>query len=317
MAFSKPSTEPALVDLVRDACRTVVEQADHVRIDDREIAPYAAGLPAAANVPGLDPEAHFIEGDAEAVAAFLFCLDAINFGSGWWPTVRKRPGRSGYLTIASGLAERFRARGPWPAAGLARIETGELAEVLAQDPEHEILPLFATALRDLGAHVRDDAGGSFQRLVTDADGSAVALATRLAGWDCFFDISPYAGRTVPFFKRAQLTAADLQAAGVAHFGDLHRLTAFADNLVPHVLSVDGVLELDPSLAARIRAGELLEHDSPEEVELRACAVHAIELLAAATEPRLSAAEIDYVLWNRGQQPRIKAHPRPRVRTTAY
>lgn len=315
MTFSKPPTELALVDAVRDACRTVAEQAGHVRIDGGAIGDYAAGLPAATDVPGLDPEAHFIEGDAEAVAAFLLCLDAINFGSGWWPTVRKRPGRSGYLTIAGGLTNR--ARGPWPAPALARIEAGELAEVLGQDPEHEILPLFATALRDLGAHVRDDADGSFYRLVTDADGSAVALATRLAGWECFFDISPYAGGTVPFFKRALLTAADLQPAGVAQFGDLHRLTAFADNLVPHVLSVDGVLKLDPGLATRIRAGELLEHDSPEEVDLRACAVHAIELLVAAAEPRLSAAEIDYVLWNRGQQPRIKAHPRPRSRTTAY
>jgi len=316
---SPPSScaEPPLVDAVRDACRRVAEQAQYVRIDVGAIGPYATGLPAAADVPGLDPVAHFIEGEVEAVAAFVLCLDAINFGSGWWPTVRKRPGRSGYLTMAGGLADRFRAHGPWPAATLAEIEPAELAKVLDQDPGHEILPLFATALRDLGAHVRDEAGGSFRRIVTEAEGSAVALATRLAGWDCFFDISPYAGREVPFFKRAQLTAADLQAARVARFGDLHRLTAFADNLVPHVLSIDGVLKLDSALAARIRAGELLEHDSPEEVELRACALHAIELLGAATEAHLSSAEIDMVLWNRGQQPRMKVHPRPRARTTAY
>jgi len=306
-----------LVDAVREASREVAERARHVRINVDAIGPYAEGLPAAVDVPGLDPVAHFTEGDAEAVAAFVLCIDAINFGSGWWPTVRKRPGRSGYLTMASGLTDRFRARGPWTAQALAQMEGGELAEVLDQDPGHEILPLFATALRDLGSHVRDDADGSFLRLVTEADGSAVALVTRLAGWDCFFDVSPYAGRQVPFFKRAQLTAADLQAAGVARFGDLARLTAFADNLVPHVLAVDRVLDLDPALARRIAVGELLVHDSPEEVELRACALHAIELLVAATEARLCAAEIDMVVWTRGQQPHMKARPRPRARSTAY
>jgi len=51
--------------------------------------------------------------------------------------------------------------------------------------------------------------------------------------------------------------------------------------------------------------------------LRACALHAIELLVAATQDRLCAAEIDMVLWTRGQQPSMKAHPRPRARTTAY
>jgi hypothetical protein len=59
------------------------------------------------------------------------------------------------------------------------------------------------------------------------------------------------------------------------------------------------------------------HGSPEEVELRACAVHTVELLATATEGRLSPAEIDYVLWTRGQQPTYKAIPRPRSRNTAY
>jgi hypothetical protein len=41
------------------------------------------------------------------------------------------------------------------------------------------------------------------------------------------------------------------------------------------------------------------------------------LLAAATDNRLSPAEIDAALWNRGREPRYKAIPRPRSRNTAY
>ena len=84
-----------------------------------------------------------------------------------------------------------------------------------------------------------------------------------------------------------------------------------------MLRVDGLLRLVPDLARAIDAGELLVHDSPEEVELRACAVHAVELLAKATRDRLRPVDLDYVLWNRGQEPRYKAIPRPRSRTTAY
>jgi hypothetical protein len=60
---------------------------------------------------------------------------------------------------------------------------------------------------------------------------------------------------------------------------------------------------------------LLEHGSPEEVELRAGTVHAIELLATAG--RFCPAEIDSALWNRGRAPRYKSLPRPRSRNTAY
>ena len=122
---------------------------------------------------------------------------------------------------------------------------------------------------------------------------------------------------MPFFKRAQLTASDLQHAGVAEFRDTDRLTVCADNLIPHVLVHEGLLVLDADLAARIENGTHLVHDSPEEVELRACAVHAVELLADSCGRRLCPAQIDMILWTRGQQPRFKARPRPRARSTAY
>jgi len=103
---------------------------------------------------------------------------------------------------------------------------------------------------------------------------------------------------------------------VAAFRDLNRLTMFADNLVPHVLRLDGLLTYDPALVERIGRGELIEHDSPEEVEIRACALHTVALIAAKRAGALEA-DIDWLLWYRGQEPRYKAVPRHRSRCTAY
>jgi hypothetical protein len=83
-----------------------------------------------------------------------------------------------------------------------------------------------------------------------------------------------------------------------------------------VLRLDGVLRFDPELVARIDRGELIEHGSPQEVEIRACAVYAVELIVAS-RPGACAAEIDELLWTRGQQRRYKASPRHRSRCTAY
>jgi len=305
----------SVAEKVRSACAWVAGRARFVKIDEKELPAYAAALPRSVEVSPPDPATDLIEVDGEARAAFVLCLDAINFGSGWWPTIRKRPGRSGYFTIAAGLTERFRERGPWSAAELSTIDVAEIAAVLGQDPDHPLMPDFAAVLRDVGAHVVREHGGRFEAVIEASQGSAVALADLLAGWSAFADVSIYDGRSIPFFKRAQIAAADTARAGLADFADLDRLTAFADNLVPHVLCLDGVLRLDPGLEQRIEAGKLLEHGSSEEVELRACAVHAVELLAAATP--LSPAEIDGVLWNRGGGERYKSLPRPRSRNTAY
>jgi putative queuosine salvage protein len=313
------TTDPvvSIPDQVRAGCAWVACEAESVRVAEELVEDYARGLPAADALAGPDPGTQLLEGNREALAAFVICLDAINFGSGWWPTIRKRPGLSGHSTIAAGVTERFRTSGAWAPQELARIRPADVAEVVGQEPDHPLMPQFAAALRDVGSHVLADHHGRFEALVDAAAGSALALTGLLSSWRAFADASLYKERPVPFYKRAQLAAADLDRAGVASFADRHRLTAFADNLVPHVLRVDGVLELGRDLKDAIEAGELLPHGSPAEVELRAGAVHAVELLAAAGGGRLAPAEIDAALWNRGRAPRYKAIPRPRSRNTAY
>jgi hypothetical protein len=288
-----------LLDEVRSSCRAVAETARFVSIHLD-----AARPPAEADPPALDPEVHYLEGSPEDVAAYVLTLDAINFGSGWFPTLRKRAGRSGYFTVAWALADRFRARGPWSNAELRTLDPAELAAVLGQAPGHPLMRLYAEALRDLGRFLGDRTALD---LVAEADGSAERLATILARGMRFFDDRG-------FYKRAQIVPSDLALAGLASFHDLDRLTTFADNLVPHVLRVDGVLRYDPGLAAHIDAERLLP-PGREEREIRACALHACEQLAEHTgiPPRV----LDLRFWNRGQVPEYKRIPRHRTRTVYY
>jgi hypothetical protein len=140
----------------------------------------------------------------------------------------------------------------------------------------------------------------------------------------FRDVAEYRGVSVPFFKRAQLTAVDLHIAfsgrEPGRFDDLERLTLIADNLVPHVLHHDGILAYDEALAARIDAGEPIPAGSAEEVEIRACTVHAGELLLNGLRQRgrnAGAPWLDNLLWHRGQRPEFRRLPRHRTRTPFY
>jgi len=288
-----------LLDEVRRRCAEIAANARLVQIELERVARVGRAPP-----PELDPVRHYLEGRRDDVAAYMLALDAINFGSGWFPTLRKRPGCSGYFTVAWSLADRWRSEGPWSAAELRRLDARTVAAVLGQDPGHELMELYARALRDLGRFLGERTA---LEAITESDGSAERLAETLAGGMPFFDDRG-------FWKRAQIAPNDLALAGVAEFHDLDRLTIFADNLVPHVLRVDGILRYDERLAADIDAGELLE-PGEQEREIRACAVHACELIAerTGTPPRL----IDMWLWNRGQAPRYKAIPRHRTRTVFY
>jgi hypothetical protein len=284
---------------VRATCREIAESARHVRIDAEALSALDPGEP-----PALDAERHWLEGAPEDVADFLLILDSINFGSGWFPTLRKRGGMSGYFTIASSLTDFWRESGGWPVGELRALRVDEVASVLGQDADHELMGLYTEALRALGRFLD---GRRALDLVEEAAASAERLAAALAAGMAFFD-------DIGFWKRAQIAANDLALAGVADFHDLDRLTIFADNLVPHVLRVEGILVYEPALAAHIDSGELLPPGA-EEREIRACAVHACELLSERLG--IPARTIDTALWERGQAPEYKRVPRHRTRTVFY
>ena len=99
----------ALPDEIRAACARVAAAARHVRIVADAVPAYARTLPAGSPPPpDLAPGA-----SDEQRAAFGLQLNAVNFGSGRFPTLRKPPGlsasarsRRGYASTARGAPRR-------------------------------------------------------------------------------------------------------------------------------------------------------------------------------------------------------------------
>lgn len=318
-----------MFDKVRNSCRTVSEKSEKIKIDFTKINEYALSLPINDAIsPELDSKTHFL-GKEEDTVAFFLILDSINFGSGYFPKLNKRPDMSGYFTVASSLTDLFRNEGPLSAERLSQLTTQDCTSIFNQDSENEdiqeLMQLFTTALNELGNYLINEFKGSFMQLIKMAEASAEKLLKILIEMPFFNDVEPYGDRTVHFYKRAQLTAADLSIAlkgqGAGCFNDLDRLTIFADNLVPHVLRIDEILIYDEALASRIDAGELIPSKSKEEVEIRACAVHAVELIKKELKESgydVTSLGLDYLLWNRGQQRFYKKiKPRHRTRTVFY
>jgi putative queuosine salvage protein len=319
---------PAILDKIRAACAEVTRRARLVSIDHDALAQLAAALDRDPPTSAY-PDAYH-RGDEETTCRFVVILESINFGSGWHPVLRKRPGLSGHQTMAAGLTDLARPGDLWTADELQQLTAEECARVFGQPTAGEPFVLmrhFARALNDLGRLLVDEHDGDARALIAEADRSAERLVLLLDRMPLFRDVARYDELVVPFSKRAQLCSATLSLAfdghGLGRFDDLDRLTMFADNLVPHVLWCEGVLRFDPDLERRIAAGELLPAGGREDVELRAVALTAVERLAGAVGGsagavgHATAMTIDNELWERGHQPRIKAHPRPRVRTTAY
>ncbi len=312
-------------DRIRASCARVAAAATHVAIDHDRIERYAAELADEAVTPASGASA---TGDDEATAAFTITLDAVNFGSGYFPWLHKRPGLSGFRTVAATLTDQTAARGPIRAGWLRSLDASTCARVFEQQldegPVEELMTLFAAALNDLGRLVGELGGDTFVGLVERADHSAAALLALLDRMPYYHDVHAHPAGEVLLYKRAQITAHDLAIAfdhrGPGRFDDIDRLTMFPDNLVPHVLRLDGVLRFADDLVARIEAVDDIGVGTVEEVEIRACGLHAVELLVkelGRIGRPITAGDLDTILWNRGAGPLYKAHPRHRTRCVYY
>ena len=314
-----------LPDRVRAGVAAAPDGGELVHIDEAALERLATSIDP--TPPEPFPEERW-SGSVDDRAMGVVAWNAVNFGSGWFPHVVKIPGHSGARTMGARWQQHCRSVGVPTADWLASVTVEQVAEVFGQPLEGEVrglLDAFTAAWRELGVHLLEHHGGSAALMVAGAEGQGAALAGELAGLPCWDDRHELDGLEVPLYKRAQIVVSNLAGAipddDIGRFEDLHALTAFADNLVPHVLKVAGVLVVDPALDARIDREELLVSGERGEVELRAVAVHAVELLVerlrSAGHDRVTAATIDHRLWQQGQDPAVKARPRHRCRCTYY
>lgn len=317
---------------VRETAQRVAEKSRHVRINKDAVAAFAVHLSSQeARIPSWDSDHHF-GGHEEETVAYIMVLDTLNFC--FWPAPDKSlweieyEGKSfsGYYALALALKRALEQGLPLTDARyLADMSLAELHRILAGQGELQLMDLRLENVRELGRVLLESFQGRAHELVASARQSAVALVRVLSRLlPSFRDFASYGGEKVFFYKRAQLLAADLHGAlegeSWGAFHDVDELTAFADYKLPQVLRQVGVLEYAGELADKVDGLEFLQAGSHEEVEIRANTICAVELLRRELRAKgkdFTAPEIDWILWNLGQEDRFREKPYHRTVSIFY
>ena len=314
---------------IRTACLSVAAQARSIQIIPEQLQRYAREFPVQECYQAeWNDQWHYHGQDNEATATYILALDSINFGSGYFVNLKKRQDLSGYMTVAQALKEAFEKK-PLLAQDLMTITPVECADMFDQDMNNsdmlELMEHFSCALQEIGTHIVTAYQGSFVNFIKSADKSVVKLAEQLSILPHYADVADYHGQMVPIYKRAQIAAADVyygfKGTGLGAFDDLKELTIFADNAIPHVLRIEGVFKYSKDLEKRIDCQELLESGSEEEVELRACSIHAVEEILKEIHKlghkHVTIMDIDKYLWDHSHDSKYLSKPKHRTKTSFY
>ncbi len=317
---------------ILESTKKVVEKSIRVQIRTQALINFSRELGAAnIQIPSWNYSYHYY-GKGEEMVAYLLVLDSINFC--FWPPPGKKKWEidyqsekiSGYYALAASLKQAVESGIPITKARyLADLSLDELKQLLGGRGTLQLLEHRLQNLKELGQALLKEYKGEACKLVEAAEKSAVKLVRLLAEkLGSFRDVGKYRGYDVFFYKRAQLFAADLygafQGKGRGCFFDMDQLTAFADYKLPQLLRHLGILHYSQELAEKVDQKVPLEAGSPEEVEIRANTIWAVELIRQELSQRgkeLRSFEIDWILWNLSQKKEFKLKPYHRTATIFY
>ncbi|KAJ8938638.1 hypothetical protein NQ318_015937 [Aromia moschata] len=292
-------------------------RAKHVKIKEENIKRLGDVLVEEIKLGRLSPDnfsqtdVHPNSDDAWALD-WLFVVDTLNFcfwhnekEEGW-----KVEGYTGYFALCAAINRAQREKIDILNPNFySTIQEDQLQNILRSDTE-VTCPLIServNCLHEVGNTLLTVFNGSFKNVVMQSDKSARKLLNHIVEYfPCFKDEAVYKGHKVSFYKRAQILIGDIWSCfrntGIGYFEDINEITAFADYRVPQALLWYGVLEYDSALLEKLNANEVLKNGDNNEIEIRGCSLHAIEMVKDYAvkilgDRKINSILVDHFLWD--------------------
>jgi hypothetical protein len=316
---------------ILQSTKSVVENAKSVFIDKHKLVESSAIIASRFN-KGLSIEemGYNRTGNLEKDVQFVFLEDVANFcfwaskGKPKWQ-VEMSDGKvteGGWFGLKACFDRALAEKAPiLEAKYLASFNISE-AKSFFRGINNVEIPLLEERVRNLqeaGRVLLDKFDGKFINLLKAAGNDAVKIVSLIIeNFPSFRDISKINGESIIFLKRAQICANDLSYIyneNIRIF-NLEQLTAYADYKLPQMLRLFSILRYSKELASKVDEYIEVEHDTLEEVEIRAATIWAVELIRQQI-PNLNAGNIDNTLWLMSQNVQKEAQPYHRTRTIYY
>ena len=194
---------------------------------------------------------------------------------------------------------------------MATLSINDLEKIFVGNIEMPMLKERVEILNQVGSKLVDSYSGSWINFIDSCPPNLYhngeGLVEKLvAEFPRFNDVSSFKGKEVKFYKLAQLGFWGIYSAiGSSDYfkiKDIHRMSAFADYIVPVALRLFGITTYIEELETEINEGIEIEAFSQKEVEIRAHSLYATSLLTKEInklrplEKSIIIPQLDWRLW---------------------
>lgn len=310
---------------VLETCKYVVSSAKHVKINYEKVEDLIDELLKFNNVHYLTKVPYDIfDMDTKDIVNFLLIYDSIDFsfwGNPKWTIDANGKDLDGAIALLHCIFNLFKASDSVELYKKIEImELDEFKEILKGNVEIPLLEDRFKIVTSIAKKVNENTNGNFYGYIKDMNTDVEIFRTILDNFSSFSDTRTYNGKTIHFYKLAQLLTSDiLHVIEIKEQKsiDYSSLIGCADYKIPQVMRGLGILEYSDELATLVDSKIEISENSEYEVEIRASMIVVINYIWKKLDKSIDRIDINDFIWSKGQDKTLNFKPYHLTRTKSY
>lgn len=305
-----------------NSCEYVVQESKHVKIKEEAIVDFV-------NYYSMEKQPHWLSSNPfglldypiSDIVNFLIILGSIDcsfWGEPKWTLLTKENTKvDGAFALIYALLQIRKEKGH---LDFEQISFEEFKNFFTGNIEIPLLKKRYQVIQEVSHIINTTMNGNFYEYTKDITKDIDLLNLIIENFPSFEDIRTYNGKTIYFYKLAQLVVSD-----ILHIRELKEnikvdyshLVGCADYKIPQILRGLGILEYDLELEKLVDNLQELEENSIYEVEIRASMIIALKKIKEKLPIDLSLIDLNDIIWSMGKDKTKSFKPYHRTRTLSY
>ena len=309
-----------MLEEIIKSCNYVSENSKYVKINENKLREFAESMEQVKTNHWLSFSPYnLLDLPIETIVNFLLIYESIDFsfwGNPKWTIQANGKNEDGSIALLYAILRYVKEKN----ADFSEISKEEFAKILKGNVE---IPLFEERykiIRNVSKIVNEKMKGNFYEYIKDITSDIELFDLIIRDFPSFKDERTYNGKTIYFYKLAQLLTSDILHMRELKEGikvDYSHLVGCSDYKIPQVMRGLGILEYNEELANIIDKKEEIKQNSIYEVEIRANMLIVIDLIKRKLNDRVCAIDINDYIWGQGKNKSINLKPYHLTRTTNY
>ena len=309
-----------MLEEIIKSCNYVSENSKYVKINENKLREFAESMEQVKTNHWLSFSPYnLLDLPIETIVNFLLVYESIDFsfwGNPKWTIQADSVNEDGSIALLYAILRYVKENN----TDFSEISKEEFAKILKGNVE---IPLFEERykiIRNVSKIVNEKMKGNFYEYIKDITSDIELFDLIIRDFPSFKDERTYNGKTIYFYKLAQLLTSDILHMRELKEGikvDYSHLVGCSDYKIPQVMRGLGILEYNEELANIIDKKEEIKQNSIYEVEIRANMLIVIDLIKRKLNDRVCAIDINDYIWGQGKNNSINLKPYHLTRTTNY